>query len=436
MIGGLLRFFGTERGTAGVLYALSAIPLFALAGGVVDYAYMQDVRERLQNAADSAVLAAMRLDSPTDGEIRDTIVNYLRSNYRYMPRMEVCTEAIEVEVERSHSHPTRIAVRIPSQFRTTFWGLLGISTVSLEVFSEARRDVGGLEVVMVLDTTGSMQGSKIEELREAAKDMVDILSGLADNPQFVTLKVGMVPYTSYVNVGTDKAGEFWLDLSDCCGGYAWQGWVGTRREDLDISDDDFETHPVPAVPNYVNDLWHGDSWQYQFNVLKEIVPLRDLREPGVAEALKKDIDEIRAQGWTYIPGGLVWGWRVLSPQAPYTGGMEYDRARDLNVKKVIILMTDGVNTCRTTNERTNGLRAIKECGVARYEADARLRALCTRVKEQGVLITSVAYDITDQKIRELMEECSNFGYYTPMSGELREVFQTIARRLTRLHLSR
>jgi len=48
-------------------------------------------------------------------------------------------------------------------------------------------------------------------------------------------------------------------------------------------------------------------------------------------------------GGTNQAEGLAWGWRVLSPNAPFTEGEAFNAARD-NVRKVIVLMSDGENT--------------------------------------------------------------------------------------------
>ncbi len=48
-------------------------------------------------------------------------------------------------------------------------------------------------------------------------------------------------------------------------------------------------------------------------------------------------------GGTNQAEGLAWGWRVLSPGAPFTQGEAFNAARD-NVRKVIVLMSDGANT--------------------------------------------------------------------------------------------
>jgi Flp pilus assembly protein TadG len=48
-------------------------------------------------------------------------------------------------------------------------------------------------------------------------------------------------------------------------------------------------------------------------------------------------------GGTNQAEGLAWGWRVLSPTAPFTEGEAFNAAHD-NVRKVIVLMSDGENT--------------------------------------------------------------------------------------------
>ena len=52
------------------------------------------------------------------------------------------------------------------------------------------------------------------------------------------------------------------------------------------------------------------------------------------------IQGMQAKGGTNILEGLMWGWRVLSPEPPFTEGRPYD---DPDNDKYLILMTDGEN---------------------------------------------------------------------------------------------
>ncbi len=53
------------------------------------------------------------------------------------------------------------------------------------------------------------------------------------------------------------------------------------------------------------------------------------------------IADEKANGYTNITAGVMWGWRLLSPGAPFTQGRAYT---DNENQKIIILMTDGDNT--------------------------------------------------------------------------------------------
>src|SRR3546814_14145068 len=64
----------------------------------------------------------------------------------------------------------------------------------------ARLESSNGDVMLVLDVTGSMRGSRIEGLRAAAKDFFATLTD-ADVGDDGQLRFGVVPYSSTVNVG-------------------------------------------------------------------------------------------------------------------------------------------------------------------------------------------------------------------------------------------
>ena len=51
----------------------------------------------------------------------------------------------------------------------------------------------------MLDTTGSMSGQKILDLKAAAKDLVDIV--VWDDQSQYTSKIAIAPFSAHVNVG-------------------------------------------------------------------------------------------------------------------------------------------------------------------------------------------------------------------------------------------
>ncbi|HEV7415895.1 MAG TPA: vWA domain-containing protein, partial [Tianweitania sediminis] len=77
---------------------------------------------------------------------------------------------------------------------------------------------------------------------------------------------------------------------------------------------------------------------------KPITPLTDVSTAAGVAAIKLAIDAMEALGGTNVPQGMVWGWRVLSSIAPFTGGRpEKEKGND----KVVIVLTDGANTYYT-----------------------------------------------------------------------------------------
>lgn len=109
--------------------------------------------------------------------------------------------------------------------------------------------VRGLEVVLVLDVTGSMYHSftagerRIEAMRDAALRLVNIM--FADNPEPDLLKVSIVPYNTTVNIGTDMH-DFVADTGVDANGNptspnpfnetSWFGCVQARNNGNDLTD--------------------------------------------------------------------------------------------------------------------------------------------------------------------------------------------------------
>jgi hypothetical protein len=110
------------------------------------------------------------------------------------------------------------------------------------------KEATGLEVALVFDNTGSMGSqSRLSTLKVAANDFVEILFGPRDEAD--TLKVAVVPFSQFVNVGPDKSNGVaghrrcqplsrtttscstnsgyhnWAAWQDCATGKYWPGCV-------------------------------------------------------------------------------------------------------------------------------------------------------------------------------------------------------------------
>jgi Flp pilus assembly protein TadG len=117
-------------------------------------------------------------------------------------------------------------------------------------------------------------------------------------------------------------------------------------------------YPVPGTWNWVANTWNDgqDILKYDGTtssaIIKETAP--DTYGPNAAcpQPLTRltnnqgtVVSAIEAMnfwynGGTVISEGLTWAWRTLSPEKPFADGAAYT---DTKTKKVIVLMTDGVN---------------------------------------------------------------------------------------------
>ncbi|MBX9746573.1 MAG: hypothetical protein K2X34_06710 [Hyphomonadaceae bacterium] len=145
-------------------------------------------------------------------------------------------------------------------------------------------------------------------------------------------------------------------------------------------------------------------------------------------------------GGTNQVEGLAWGWRVLSPVAPFTQGEAFNADRD-NVRKVIVLMSDGENTNVGTDavmgtdysaynymgfwrDYASGnlltqllfgiLHGALPPGITRRDidssgeyvdyVDSRQRELCERIKDEGIEIYVVRFRDGNE---DLMRDCAS-----------------------------
>jgi hypothetical protein len=99
-------------------------------------------------------------------------------------------------------------------------------------------------------------------------------------------------------------------------------------------------------------------------------------------------------GGTNQAEGLAWGWRVLSSNAPFTEGQSFNAARD-NVRKVIVLMSDGENTNVGSDPVLNSdYSAYNHLGVWTNLADGGLLGQLVGGIMRGILAPQYRRNIT------------------------------------------
>jgi len=259
--------------------------------------------------------------------------------------------------------------------------IVNVAALSVAVKGAASTTTEPTEIVMVLDTTESMEANdKIISLRIAANTLISELE-----PGSKDIKLGVVPFANYVNVGVHNRGASWLEVPpDRTESYSYQPKIynddaycrsNPRGTDPDVQDGvarNTGPNVCPARDWVDNSYTLGDPVDstrvYQWNGC-----VRPRHKGGYAthpSLIDSDFDVLKVQGHdnmscadpiiplthnfatvstaintlnvdknTYMPAGIVWGRRVLSPDEPFSEGDAFG-----TVKKVMIVMTDGLNS--------------------------------------------------------------------------------------------
>jgi hypothetical protein len=153
---------------------------------------------------------------------------------------------------------------------------------------------------------------------------------------------------------------------------------------------------------------------------------------------------------TNVSEGLAWGWRVLSPDPPYTEGRSFS---DPSVQKVVVLLTDGENVVYGANFSGSltksdygsygfmggGRFGSQDQTTAARNVDGWVQTLCTSLKSRGVLIYALTLEADTPANRSLYGQCASRPdtYMTSNSAsQLSTVFNNIAEQLIALKLTK
>lgn len=203
----LARLAASRAGNTLAMVAASVIPLLALIGGGVDMGRSYLSQTRLQQACDAGVLAARKKlgsDLVTDGvlptDVDEIGQRFFDLNFRD-GAYGTADLGFVLALEKDNSISGRGTVNVP----TTIMNLFGYTAMPIQVNCTARLNFSNTDIMMVLDTTGSMaqraggSETKIEALRRVVKAFHKQVEDAAAAE--TVIRYGFVPYSTNVNVG-------------------------------------------------------------------------------------------------------------------------------------------------------------------------------------------------------------------------------------------
>lgn len=495
------RWFPDTSGTIITAFAIMAPIVVGTVGLSLDISEAYLVRQRLAGALDASALAGAA-SSTDEAEITDRVEDFFEANY---PDEKIgVPHDLNVEVDEDY-----VTVSAEADYNTSFMSVLGIDSLTVGAQTVVQRKIQGLEVVMVLDNTGSMStNDNIGTLRTAATNFTNILFDKTNDPEFI--KIGLVPYANAVRVGKYGLGQNPdgsqygdgtvfvtkpTDVSYTTSHSSSTGWYGCVVE----HHPDYNSAATYVAGSY-GQLWmNGTNWDGHgwdptsssndptpqdttddytgpwdiymkgsvrgtkttcstrrgvttcttskstssstapFDFSKSSSPNDGCPYANIlpmtsdqAEILAS-IDSMDAHGMTRSDVGMIWGRRVVSPEAPFTEGAAWNSPY---WRKAVVIMTDGDNTDDSTysanwDSRKNNLDTT--------DYNERFLATCNALKDENVLVYSIVFTSgVDATTKQYYQDCatSSAQYFdAPTQTELIDVFEQISNELATLHIS-
>lgn len=449
------RSFGEcRRGDVVIIFALAAIMIVALVGGAVDYGRWYLTRTQAQNAMDAAVLAGGRVMQTSNNE--NQAIAAAEAYFAAMKPGNLGSHSATFSIAEGG---TVLRAVLDTTVTTPFLGVINITSFPLYATAEAVLASGAnsgtnVEVSLMLDVTGSMAGQKIEDLKTAAKDLIDIV--VWDDQSNYTSRIALAPFAARVNVGTYISTVTGLPTSKTFSGQSKKPIVCVTER---TGTNEF-TDAAPTASNSRVSAYRGNSGTTAVNDSNNYSSNGVCSDPSASEAimpltrdrdaLKSRINSLSAGGSTAGALGTAWAWYLLSPNwqsiwptasrpAPYTDLTRTGEHGQPILKKYAVLMTDGIyNTYGGTQYGDTSSQAVT--------ISDKAKQLCTAMKTAGVTVFTVGFQLGGSQLAiGTLKACASrepgdpadapSHFYNASTGEeLRQAFRDIALQIATLRL--
>jgi Flp pilus assembly protein TadG len=479
----LKRFLTEKSGQFAIMFSLALFPILAGVGMAIDYSRLSQANVRLKDSTDAATFFASKYYRehgalPTMAQASDFLdANFAATGLEGTPVVDALTLNGNVINIKSH-------LVYPTMLMGVFGHSVNTLTADAGVTSDQDQPI---EIAMVLDTTYSMTAQsgasggqldptgdylppnttnidKLMALKVAALKFNGIL--FADPATSPLRRVAIVPFSRYVNVGLSRRNESWMSVAadtpssgQTCGtpyypvvaysnvchpetytydgvpvtyqacepiygttqitdcwptsyGQTWHGCVGSRNEPNNLKQG-FGGNKFVGIM----DAWCGT----------EVLPLTNDKV-----ALAAQISSLYANDLTYIPEGVMWGWRMLTKEAPFTEAKQPQPNKP--VRKIMVIMTDG------ENQASADIPAAPTHNSSNFgQADDWTTKACDNVKADGIEIYSVTFGMDiSTTAKQIISGCASdpsHYYDAANAANLVSAFQSIASKVGAVRLT-
>lgn len=418
------RFRRDERGGVALLFGATMTAVMLASGVALDYSTASAARQDLQRALDAASLMAARTvsDGETDAaKIRTAARSAFDANFVSRIADKVTDANFTVAADTKTS---TVKVAATSKVKTAFMKIAGIDSVDIGSSSVSTIEDDKIEVVLMVDMTGSMASSpkaggqpKITSLKQSVSSFIDTLLPSSGKNK-ARVRIAIVPFSEGVNGGAYA--------STVTGGKSTKCVL--ERQGAEALTD----APPSVAPLGAPGKW---SVSCPSNAVR---PLTNDRT-----ALIGDIAGFAATGTTAGHIGTEWSRYVLSSKwssvwpvasAPAAAGTK-------GVRKIAILMTDGMYN--TSYDASGKPTVTTDPNPNTTSVNAAI-ATCKAMQQEGTTVYTIGFDITGSgstTVKKNLQDCASTVsgtkafYDAADSKALQAAYDDIASRLLSLRLS-
>ncbi|MBZ9739695.1 MULTISPECIES: pilus assembly protein [unclassified Mesorhizobium] len=199
------KFLRSRNGNFSLLFGIALPAILASVGFAVDVSSLMRAKVNLQNSLDGSILASSHL-SDSEADRQTALQRYFQANIAN--HTELLNPKVTFAVDKGLNY-VKTKASASADVKLYFAFMFGDSK-HVEVDAGAMEATNNLEVVLVLDNTGSMAGAKIKALRDATKALLDDLGDAKSPNRKVT--AALVPFVTAVNVNGDEFDPSWIDM--------------------------------------------------------------------------------------------------------------------------------------------------------------------------------------------------------------------------------
>lgn len=445
----LAKLARDTRGVSAVAFAISFAVLTPMALSVFDVYQSTEQRGKLQDALDAAALYAAKSTATDTPGVSVIGTKALNANLQLIHGATLTSSNFTlVSTAGDNKVVAQAQVALPA------FAPLAFTHQPVTVNAEVTRPGNNLEVALVLDTTGSMGGTRIANLKTAANQLIDLVVSDQQSPYYS--KVAIVPYSSSVNPGA---------YVNTVRGTAAAGTginvVGQANMQFTNQSGSSKTFAVgscvserPGAQAFTDASYSGAKVGWVYTNGSENACIGAAIKPLSSDktALKATIASLAAANSTAGQIGLAWGWYMVSPNWASLVPADSQPAAygTPHLLKVVILMTDGAfNTayCKGVIAKDAGSGSGStsnhiNCNATNGNAFAQAASLCANMKAapNNVIVYSVGFDVgSDASAQAVLANCATDAahvYFPADDGtSLSVAFQAIASDLNRLRIS-